>query len=165
MSKLVFFSAANPIAAANLSHSVRDGVALDLVSESRMLSELEAKAQDGRVRLWGSASGERGRNVGLWRRIEPPAVAFFYTEGAFGVAARIWAKEPAGGSDGGNADLAHAVWGDPSYEHIVYLDEIEEVDVPTEDMKAALGYEPTWGTLCSNLGITLVWPGNFDALT
>src|SRR6266545_1384649 len=108
MSKIVIFSAANPHAAANLRHSVVDGVPLAQVGDSRMLGAL--KAQGGSIRLWGSASGEAGRKLASWRRIDPPAVAFFYTEGSFRLTGRIWAKEPpVSENEQGNPGLAETV--------------------------------------------------------
>ena len=66
----------------------------------------------------------------LWQRIDVPAVAFVYSGGRFSVAARIWRKEPICGDDAtGNPALAEEVWADPTFEHIVYLDEVEEIDV------------------------------------
>jgi hypothetical protein len=77
-----------------------------------------------------------------WRRVDPPAVAFFYTPGGFHVAANIWAKEPAA-NDGseGNPAVSQAVWGDPAFELVAYLDDVEAIDVALEVLKAALGYE------------------------
>jgi hypothetical protein len=40
----------------------------------------------------------------------------------------------------GNPALAQAVWGDPTFELIGYLEEVAAVDVAPEDLKAALGY-------------------------
>ena len=94
MSKIVIFSAANPAAAANLEHSVRTGVSLELLSDSSINQQLQTHYEDGKVRLWGSPEGVGGRKRTVWKSIEPPAVAFFYTDGAFNLVARIWAKEP-----------------------------------------------------------------------
>ncbi len=142
MSKIVLFSAANPAASANLRHSVVEGADLETLGDSRILGTLKDRSEDAKIRLWGNSAGAAGRKLTSWRRVDPPAIAFFYTEGRFGFAARIWGKEPPG-ADGseGNPDLAQAVWGDPTFEHIVYLDDVEAVDVAADDLKAALGYE------------------------
>jgi hypothetical protein len=142
MSKIVLFTAANPVAASNLRHSVVEGVDIETLADSRMFEELETRSQGGKIHLWGSSAGATGRKLASWRRVDPPAIAFFYSDGRFGFTARIWAKEPVAteGLDG-NPDLAQAVWGDSAFEHIVYLEEVESVDVTADQLKAALGYE------------------------
>jgi hypothetical protein len=144
MSKIAIFPAARQDARANLDHSVRRGIRLSDLTQSRMLPALTKHAAGGRVHLWGSPTGDRGRKRTVWRGIEPPAQAFFYTGGGFTMAARIWAKEPPGAGDEGNAALAQAVWTDAQFEHIVYLDQVEEIDLSGEDLKAALGYESSY---------------------
>jgi hypothetical protein len=80
-----------------------------------------------------------------WRRVDPPAVAFFFLDGGFRVAANIWAKEP-GAEDGseGNPALSEGVWGDPSFEVIAYLDDVQEIDVSPDEFKEVLGYQPQY---------------------
>jgi hypothetical protein len=145
VSKIVIFSAASESAAANLQHSVIEGVDLGVLGESRMLAELETRVEEGRVRLWGIQPGARAYKRASWARVDPPAVAFFYTAEGFRHTATIWAKEPAG-PDGaqGNPALAEAVWGDPTFELVGYLEDVVAVDVTAEELKAALGYQPEY---------------------
>jgi hypothetical protein len=145
VSKIVIFSAASDSAAANLQHSVIEGVDLHVLEESRMFAELEGRTESGRIRLWGIQPGARGYKRASWARVDPPAVAFFYTADGVRYTATIWSKEPAE-PDGaqGNPDLAQAVWGDPTFELICYLAEISVVDVTGEELKAALGYRPEY---------------------
>ena len=145
MSKIVIFTAARDDAAANLEHSVKSGVALSVVAASSVSDHLLNHYGTDPVRMWGSPTGDRGRKRSVWRKIEPPGVAFFYSGGRFSVSARIWAKEPlANDGQTGNPVLADAVWGDPVFEHIVYLDQVEDIDVSSDEMKAALGYESAY---------------------
>lgn len=90
MSKIVIFSAAGESAAANLQHSVIEGVDLGLLSDSRMLAELESLAGNGRIRLWGIQPGARAYKRASWARVDPPAVAFFYTAEGVRLTATIW---------------------------------------------------------------------------
>jgi hypothetical protein len=145
MGKIVIFTAAAPDAAANLKRSVLSGVSQRVVTRSARHEGLTQHYGADPVRMWGSPTGDRGRKRSVWKKIEPPAVAFFYSAGRFTVSARIWGKEPLA-SDGqtGNPALARSVWSDPSFEHIVYLDEIEEIDVSSNEMKTALGYESAY---------------------
>jgi hypothetical protein len=145
MSKIVIFTAARADAAANLHHSVKTGVPLSVAAGSSISEELQQHYGAAPVRMWGSPTGDRGRKRSVWKKIEPPAVAFFYSGGRFSVSARIWVKEPLA-SDGltGNPALADAVWSDPGFEHLVYLDQVEEIDVSSNEMKAALGYESAY---------------------
>jgi len=139
---VVLFSAANPQAELNLQHTVVEGAGLNVLTSSRMFAELQTRAADGRVRVWGMQPGVAGQKVASWRRVNLPAVAFFYTRGAFTLAANIWAKEPAGLAETeGNPDLAEAIWDDPAFELIAYLDDVEAINVAPEVLKAALGYQ------------------------
>jgi hypothetical protein len=142
MSKIVIFSAANRTAAENF-HTVIDGVPLEVLGASRMLPDLEARATDGRIRVWGMQAGERGAKRASWARVEPPAIAFFYTKDGFSFTATIWAKEPVA-PDGnvGHPALSQAVWGDPSFELIGFLEDVAAADVTRAELKAALGYQP-----------------------
>src|SRR4051794_27099936 len=94
MSKIVIFTAARTDAAANLDHSVRTGLPSSIVSSSSVLSDLQHHYGSDPVRMWGSPTGDHGRKRTVWKKIDPPAVAFFYSNGKFSVSARIWAKEP-----------------------------------------------------------------------
>jgi hypothetical protein len=143
VSKIVIFSAANAEAVTNIQHSVIEGVGTDVLLESRMSAALQSHTENGSIRLWGIRPGERGTKRAHWARLDPPAVGFFYTAGAFRYTATIWAKEPpdADGTEG-NPALSQTVWGDPGFELIGYLEDVTAVEVATDELKAALGYEP-----------------------
>jgi hypothetical protein len=141
MSNIVIFSAASESATANLRHSVIEGIDLGSLRDSRMLAQLEGRAENGRIRLWGIQPGARGYKWASWARVDLPAVAFFYLADGIRFTATIWAKEP-DGPDGsrGNPALSEAVWGDPTFEIIGYLEELVEADVTAAEFKTALGY-------------------------
>lgn len=105
MSKIVIFSAARADAATNLQRSVVEGVSLHVLGESRILADLASHSEDGLIRLWGIQPGARRYKLTAWRRVNPAAVAFFYTGGAFRYSATVWAKEPLeeGGVEGNPA--------------------------------------------------------------
>lgn len=142
MAKVIVFSAARQSAVENLQRTVFDGVDVKLLRESRMFDELRARAEEGRVRVWGIQPGGRGYKFTSWARLDPPAVAFFYTDGGIRYVATLWAKEPPD-NEGfqGNPTLAQAVWGDPAYELIGYLEDLTPVGVAADDLKVALGYD------------------------
>lgn len=94
MGKIVLFSAANPRAEINLQSSVVEGVGLAVLASSRMFAALQQRQANGRIHVWGIQPGARGQKIASWRRVDPPAVGFFYTPGGFTVAANLWAKEP-----------------------------------------------------------------------
>jgi hypothetical protein len=66
VSKIVIFSAASDSAAANLQRSVIEGVDLDVLGDSRMFAELQSRAENGRIRLWGIQPGARGYKTASW---------------------------------------------------------------------------------------------------
>jgi hypothetical protein len=145
MAKVIVFSAARPSAVENLQRTVVEGVNVDLLRESRMIAELQRRADDGKVRVWGIQPGARDYKLTSWARLDSPVVAFFYTDGGVRYVATMWAKEPpdADGSQG-NPALSQAIWDDPEFELIGYVEDFTPVDVAAEDLAVALGYEPAY---------------------
>lgn len=141
MSKLVITVAANPTAAEYLERSVITGIPVaDLIQETATapLAELlERRADDGKVRMWGSVAGANDRHRSTWERIDPGDWIAFSITGRFRLAARIYARLDSAG-------VADAVWHpDPvagSYRYLTFFDAVTPIDVSLPGMSAALGY-------------------------
>lgn len=141
MSKLVITAASGPVAALNLTHSVKNGVPFATIAShpaaAAISGVLEEHVADGLVRMWGSVAGSEGRHAATWQRIDAGDWIAFYVDGRFRLAARIYARLD-------SPELGDAVWSpDPtagSYRYLTFFDAVTPIDVSPRAMSAALGY-------------------------
>jgi hypothetical protein len=136
MSKLVITTAVKPQAQQHLRYSVLDGVPAE---QLRPFALPAGVPTSGRVFMWGSVPGQNGRLGAQWSRIEPDDWLVFNTGGQyFRLAGRITATTH-------DRALADAIWGEDdevpeTYEYVIFLEDIREIDLASGDLRRALGY-------------------------
>jgi MoxR-like ATPase len=140
MANLFWCSAASSSGngARNLDRSLLQGVPVEELREQGLDlpdTELEVHARDGRVRFWGTRASSA--NFVKWDRLEPGDVGLIYTGNArFGHWGEVWAKAR-------SRAVAEHVWlpSEEPWECLIFLDPLENVDVPVRWLNRALGYD------------------------
>lgn len=120
----------NADAVENFENTVLEGI-----SESRVTEfKTDPPAKDGIVRLWGT----KPSNDGTWGKINPDDYLIFYRDGTYTYVARIIDTEI-------NEGLARNVWpnfgDDDPWDRIIYLDEPNEIAVPSAQIHDYAGYD------------------------
>jgi MoxR-like ATPase len=134
--RLFFFTAAQKSAKQNLEISLRQGIELAKVQALAEYEELERHARSGRVFAWGARPGRNGERN--WEKLRPSDVALVYSDGRFLLSGRVYAKAH-------SAEIARSIWGEDAegntFDYMVFLDPVEEIDASLESVVGALGYE------------------------
>lgn len=90
------------------------------------------------VPVWGVTPGQRDQNAKAWNSVMPGDVVLFYGQKRFFASAVVIGKVH-------SAALAQALWGlDPSgvtWEHVYFLDEITEREIPVVEFNRVMGYQ------------------------
>jgi 5-methylcytosine-specific restriction endonuclease McrA len=85
--------------------------------------------------MWGS----RSNKTQVWNQVQVGDVLLFYTEGHFAAVARVTGKV----RDSQIADVAWSPVPD-SWLNVLFLGEVQQIDVPVASVAAMLNYAPNW---------------------
>jgi hypothetical protein len=114
---------------------LREGVAVDVLVELGLDVEwLAPAAHEGRVKLWGAAASPV--NLRQWEQLETGDIGLLYTgNGRFGAWGEVRGTAR-------SREVAEHIWGssDQPWECLIFLDPLEGLDIPVEDLNRALGY-------------------------
>ena len=119
----------NDAALENFQNTVVDGLPVDRIAEHSINDAVTGDV----VRLWGAKSTLDG----TWRDVEPDDYLLFYRNGSYTHAARVVGTEQ-------NEALGREVWpnfDDEPWSRIIYLDQPNEIDVPSEEVHDLAGYD------------------------
>jgi hypothetical protein len=138
---LFIFTASGTAASQHLRDSVVDGVPLatfvSLPADVQQLLGSHADAE-GRVRCWGAMPGDS--NIRNWSQMEAGDLVLVYQDGTFPFWGTVYAKAQ-------SASVANTIWGSDggrTWEHMYFLDPVDEFGVDRASVAESFGYDSTW---------------------
>jgi HNH endonuclease len=141
--KLVLAPAAKRPGPINFKNSVIEGIPLEGPALKRLarrspetVAVARAHSSNGVIRMWGSLANKDR----VWERVRRGDRLLFYVGGHFAAIARVVGKRQ-------DAPLADAVWGSQSsgsWRNVIFLKDVQALEVPVLSIGALLGYEASW---------------------
>jgi hypothetical protein len=141
--QVIILPAGSDSAKLNYQKTIENKVSLDRIREFVDEATATHLAQEGEegFSVWGFLPGEGDRNTVRWNKIESGSVALFGGAGQVKSAGRVVWKAQA-------PQLAEALWGrddsGQTWEYIIFLKEIEKLDISYKALNDAAGFKPDY---------------------
>ena len=136
--KLFFITAAGADARRHLRETLVQGVDLEQLGHLDVYPELERYQQAGKVFAWAARPGQQAEEK--WKRLNPGDVMLVYTEGAFPLAGRVYAKAR-------SRDTAERISGnngEQTWDCMFFLTDMQRIGLTKSAFCTELEYEQSY---------------------